>query len=160
MYYLEKKQLQSQLILLSAVFLPFVIITLIAYFITFDKIAIIILSSILVVYTIIVFVLFFLSMKKSNYLKVMDNTLIINYPNINGGNGYLEIISNKIISIDYYKITTPKNWLMLFNYVLPKCVYITYQDANNKFCRDFIGYLDINDIKRISRQLNVKLAVH
>ena len=78
MYYLEKKQLQPQLILLSAVFLPFVIITLIAYFITFDKIAIIILSSILVVYTIIVFVLFFLSMKKSNYLKVMDNTLIIN----------------------------------------------------------------------------------
>lgn len=38
--------------------------------------------------------------------------------------------------------------------------YITYQDANNKFCRDFIWYLDINDIKRISRQLNVKLAVH
>ena len=48
---------------------------------------------------------------------------------------------------------------MLFSYIFPKCVYLTY-NANGEEQIKFIGYLDIEDIKEISKKTNSELKIY
>lgn len=160
MYYLEKKQLQPQLILLSVFFLPIILAIVVTFCINQSKTALIVLSILLFVYVVLIAVLGILSLRKNKYLEVKGDMLSVRYPNINCCKNCLKITNTQIISIGYYKLSSVKNWLMLFNYVLPKSVYIVYMDENDKQCCDFIGYLNINDVRKISKQLNVSLNIH
>ena len=53
------------------------------------------------------------------------------YPNIGSGKGKINIEYDKIIRFEYYKITSIRAWLQLYNYVTPQCVYITYTDDDD-----------------------------
>ena len=48
---------------------------------------------------------------------------------------------------------------MLYCYVFPKCVYLTY-NVNGEEQTKFIGYLDIKDIKEISKITNTDLKIY
>ena len=48
---------------------------------------------------------------------------------------------------------------MLFSYIFPKCVYLTY-NVNGEEQTKFIGYLDIGDIKEISKKTNSELKIY
>ena len=48
---------------------------------------------------------------------------------------------------------------MLYSYVFPKCVYITYKIGEEEQTK-FIGYMDLKDIKQIANDKNIKLIVY
>ena len=112
---------KPMLILLSIILLPITIalcvfcifdFTIGRFFVVFIMFAIYILS---------VCGAYKVSKNKNFYLKTNENGCIeIEYPNIIDGELHLEIMTNAIIKIEYYRISSFKAWCMLFNTVLPQ----------------------------------------
>ena len=75
MYYLEKKQLQPQLILLSVFFLPIILAMVVTFCINQSKTALIVLSILLSVYVVLIAVLGILSLRNNKYLEVKGDML-------------------------------------------------------------------------------------
>ena len=65
------------------------------------------------------------------------------------------IIRNKL---EYYKLSSVLSWLQLINGVFPKCVYIKHNSCGKVECEP-IGYMNISDIKKISKDINIKLVI-
>lgn len=156
---LEKRQLQPQLILLSVIFFPFILALLIASIIKPEKPIIIVLVCLFALYVVLTLVLWLLSMRKDKYLTIGDDETTIRYPNVSNAN-IIKITNSNITRIEYYKLSTIKNWLTLFNFVLPQCVYITYKDENDEERDAFIGYLNVEEVKILSQRLNANLIIH
>ena len=71
----------------------------------------------------------------------------------------LNLQLNQVIKLEYYRINSIRSWLMLFSYIFPKCVYLTYT-VNEKEQTKFIGYLDIKDVKDISKITSSDLIIY
>lgn len=159
MYYLDEKEFQPLLILVSIVLLPCIIATIVIMCVDYDPIALYVFIALILVYVIAVVSIWFLSKRKNNYLSIMDNGMHIEYPNINRCTNKLDISFDQIVKIKYYKITSLVGWLMLYSFVLPKCVYIIYNKDDMEIT-DFIGYMDLKDIKDIANKNGLELEIH
>lgn len=80
------------------------------------------------------------------------------YDSINGKTK-IELQFDEIIQFEYYRMNSIRGWLMLFSYIAPKCVFLTYNVKGNKQTK-FIGYLDIKDVKEISKITNSGLKIY
>lgn len=159
MYYLEQKQFKPAMILFGIPFIPCIIGLIIANIMLF-KIELLIMSLIiLTIYLTIVFILWKLSKRKRYYLLVKDGSVELEFYDFVDGKIKLELEFNQVIKFEYYKINSIRGWLMLFSHILPKCVYLTYNVSGEEQTK-FIGYLDINDIKEISKNTNSELKIY
>lgn len=159
MYYLEQKQFKPAMILFGIPFIPCIIGLIIANILLFKIELLIILLIIIGVYLTIVIILWKLSKRKNHYLLLKDNIIELEFYDSISGNVILKIQFDEIVRFEYYSISSIKGWLMLFSYVLPKCVYLTY-NSNGVEQTKFIGYLDIKDIKEISKKTNSELKIY
>ena len=95
------------------------------------------------------------SRKEDHYLHLLDNRLVIYYPNL-GKASPLSIEISKIVNIEFYKISSIRAWLMLFNYVCPQCAYINYKMGEKEECK-FIGYPDYIRLCELCRDNGIVL---
>ena len=159
MYYLEQKQFKPAMILFVIPFIPCIIGLIIANILLFKIELLIMLSIIIGVNLIIVIILWKLSKRKKHYLLLKDNEIKLEFLDSVKGKIKLEVQFDEIVRFEYYRINSIKGWLMLFSYIFPKCVYLTY-NSNGEEQKKFIGYLDIGDIKEVSIKTNSELKIY
>ena len=159
MYYLEQKLFKPAMILFGIPFIPCIIGLAIANILLFKIKLLVILSIIIGVYLIIVIILWKLSKRKNHYLLLKDHEIELEFYDSINGKVKLEVQFEEIVRFEYYRINSIKGWLMLFSYIFPKCVYLTY-NANGEKQKKFIGYLDIGDIKEIAKKTNSELKIY
>lgn len=159
MYYLEQKQFKPAMILLGIPFVPCIIGLIIANVMLLKIELLIMLFIILGIYLIIVILLWKLSKRKNQYISIKENVMELVFHDFMNGKTKLELQFDEIIKFEYYRINSIRGWLMLFSYIFPKCVYLTY-NVNGEEKTKFIGYLDIKDIKEISKITNSDLKIY
>ena len=159
MYYLEQKQFKPAMILFGIPFIPCIIGLIIANIMLLKIELLIMLFVILGSYLIIVIILWKLSKRKNHYLLIKDNVMELEIYDSIYGKTKLELQFDEIIKFEYYRITSIRGWLMLFSYIFPKCVYLTY-NVNGEEQTKLIGYLDIKDVKEISKITNSDLKIY
>lgn len=159
MYYLDQKQFKPTMILFGIPFVPCIIGLIIANIMLLKIEWLIMLFIILSIYLIIVIISWKLSKRKNYYLLIKDNIMELNFYDSINGKTKLELQFGEVIKFEYYRINSIRSWLMLFSYIFPKCVYLTYT-VNKKEQTKFIGYLDIKDVKDISKITSSDLIIY
>ena len=159
MIYLNSAEFKPFVILISVAILPVIISLLILNLFAFRISLLVILMMIVVGFVVAILVVYNNSKTKKYYLKVHKTHLELKYPNIGNGRNELKVEYENIIRLEYYKITSFRAWLMLYNYVLPKCVYITYTE-NGNVINELIGYMNYDDVKKISENNVIELKVY
>lgn len=159
MYYLDQKQFKPALILFSVFFIPTILSLIVALSFLFEVELLIILFAIVALYLMLILVLWRISVRKTHCLSICEDSITINYPNVNDGKGILKLSITQIKKIDYYKITSLSGWMMLFNYVYPKSVFITYSTSGTEKT-DFVGYMDLHDLQKIANSNQIELIIH
>lgn len=159
MYYLEQKQFKPAMILLGIPFIPCIIGLIIVTIMSFEIELLIMLLIILGIYLIMIIILLKLSKRKKYYLFIEDNVMRLEFCDSINGENKLELQFDEIIQFEYYRMNSIRGWLMLFSYIAPKCVFLTYNVNGNKQTK-FIGYLDIKDVKEISKITNSDLKIY
>ncbi len=159
MYYLDEKQFKPAMILFGIPFIPCIIGLIIVNVLLFEIKLLIMLLIIIGIYLTIVTILWKLSKRKNHYLLLKDNEIELEFFDSIKGKIKLEVQFDEIVRFEYYRINSIKGWLMLFSYIFPKCVYLTY-NSNGEEQKKFIGYLDIGDIKEVSKKTNSELKIY
>ena len=159
MYYLEQKQFKPAMILFGIPFIPCIIGLIIVNIMSFKIELLIMLLIILGIYLTLVIILWKLSIRKKQYLFIEDKVMKLEFYDSINGKTKLELQFDEIIQFEYYRINSIRGWLMLFSYIFPKCVYLTYNVNGDEQTR-FIGYLDIKDVKEISKITNSDLKIY
>lgn len=156
---LSSAQFKPMAILISVAFLPFIIFGSIFALLQRNIGAMIVFMSLSCVYVLCLVICRKCTKSEKNYLMLCERYLEIVYPNIGSGKGKLSIEYDKMIRFEYYKITSIRAWLQLYSYVTPQCAYITYTDDETEKC-ELMGYMDLDDIKKISAEYGVALKVY
>ena len=159
MIYLKQKQFKPAVILLSILFSPAIIVMLITTIAFYKLELLIILLSLVIIYLLLLLFFLKVSYSKKNYLELGRDNMKIVYPNINKGENELDINYSEINSFDYYKITSFKGWLILTSFVLPQCVFITYNNNGNEIT-ELMGHLDYEYIKNLASEKKIKFIEH
>ena len=159
MYYLDQKQFKPEMILFGIFFIPCIIGIVIANILQFKIELLIILSIIIGIYLIVVVIIWKQSKRKKHYLLLKDHEIELEFFDYINGEEKIEIRFEEIVRFEYYRMNSIKGWLMLFVYTFPKCVYLTY-NASGKEQTKFIGYLDIGDMKEISKKTKSELKIY
>ena len=158
MIYLNKGCFKPMLILMSVILLPISIACLFLTIYDFQVKLFVISLVMFFVYFCVILGLYKHSKSRKYYLTLQDNTyILINYPNISNMQT-LELNCNEIIKMEYYKITSVKAWFMIFDYVGPQCVYITYA-KNGKEESRLIGYPKFEEIRALCADLGIDLFI-
>lgn len=96
---------------------------------------------------------------KRYYMLFCPDCLKIKYPNISKTSDEIILEYQNIKQIDFYGMTSIKAWAMLFNYICPNSVFVTYCDFNET--REvFIGYLKPVHIRELKSERNLKVVIH
>ena len=159
MYYLEQKQFKPAMVLFGLLFIPILIGINIANVVFFRVELLIVSLVVLIVYLSIILFFWRLSKRKEHYLLINKNGVEILFHDSIRGKIKVELSFEQIIKIEYYRINSIRSWFMLYSYVFPKCVYITYKIGGEEQTK-FIGYMDLKDIKQIANDKNIKLIVN
>ena len=155
MYYLEQKQLTPALTLLSFLFIPCIIGLTLLNIISFKLGLLILLLIISGIYLTLIFVFLKLCKKQNHYLLIEKDRVEIAFLDFTDGENKIELKFDQILKLEYYRINSIRGWLMLFSYILPKCVYITFI-LEDKVQKKFIGYMDIDDVEKISNTIGIQ----
>jgi len=142
-------------ILASCLFLPLILCCLTLSFINISLQIFLVALFLFLCYVVILFLIYKDSRKEDHYLHLLDNRLVIYYPNL-GKASPLSIEISKIVSIEFYKISSIKAWLLLFNYVCPQCAYINYKMGEKEECK-LIGYPDYIRLCELCRDNGIVL---
>ena len=160
MYYLQQKQFKPAMILHSIVFVPCIVGLLIGNIVSFNMILFITLLVLSAIYAALISFLWKMSKNKGHYLLLKSEGIEITFLDIYEGQAKINLPYDQIKYFDYYRINSLAGWFCLYCGVLPKCVYITYDDINGEEQTKFIGYMDYKDIKKITDTNNIRLKVH
>lgn len=159
MYYLEQKQFKPSMILLGILFVPCIIGLIIANVMLLDFELLIILFIIIVIYLMIIIILWKISRNKNHYILIKDNIMELKFLDSFNGETKFELKFDDIIRFEYFRINSIRGWLMMYTLVYPKSVFLTY-NLNGDEQTKHIGYLDINDVKEISKITNSDLIIY
>lgn len=101
-------------------------------------------------YSLIMFVTYRYSKSKRYFIKIYNDKVKICSPNMSGNEQNITIEHRDIIKLEYFGLLSFNAWLMLFNYVCPQCVFITFLKDGEEHSKH-IGYLNRKDFLQISR---------
>lgn len=85
--------------------------------------------------------------------------LKIKYPNISKTSDEIILEYQNIQQIDFYGIASIKAWVMLFDYICPNSVFVTYRDSS-EITRVFAGYLTPVQIRNLINESDLKIVLH
>ena len=144
-------------IITSAIALPLIVACWIVTFTSFRS-EVLITSLIFVFgYFAAVFGIYKYSKNKKEYICVKDGFIVVNHFGRNQTNN-LKINLHSIVKMEYYKITSLKAWCMLYNYVCPQCVFITYEKDGKELC-ELIGYPDCKKVKEMCNETGIAFYI-
>lgn len=159
MYYLERKQFKPAMMLFGIPMIPCIIGLIISMILQFETKDLICLLVIIGIYLIIAVIFWMLSNRKRYYLSLKDDIMELKFCDVFNGETRLELKFDEIIKFEYYRINSIRGWLMLYSFILPKCVFLTYNE-NGESQTKFIGYLDLKDVKYLSKITNSELKIY
>ncbi len=99
------------------------------------------------------------SKNKKYYLKVLNDSFEISYPNLTNKGEVLTVKFTDIEKIDYYKMISFVSWLAVIQMQCPKALFITYY-TNNRKEEKAIGHAELKDIVKICEEKKIKLIIH
>lgn len=162
MIFLNKKQMLPLLIALSILLLPVILLLLTCFLLHKEMRFFFVLVLFSLLYVVGFVVILKISLSKKEYLIIENDRLDLycnnKYSKKNAG--VWKLYYNKIIRIDYYRITSIKGWFCVFGGVAPKCVFITIENQYGFEEAVFIGYLDLKEVKQIASIANTELVFH
>ena len=94
------------------------------------------------------------SKSKKEHLSLENDALLVKF----GDENVLRVETKNIVKLEYYKISSLKSWFLLFNYVSPQCVYITYKSAE-ECIRVFVGYLKYSSVVKLCDSAKITLVI-
>ncbi len=153
MIYLNKGFFKPALIISSIPLLPLMLaswIMLVAEF-KIDHLAIAIFISLF--YGVIAFFLHRFSRTKKHYMSIDEGSLLIKAPG-----ECLEIQIVDIVKIEYYKISSFRSWLLLFNSIGPQSAFVTYKKDGQEIS-EHIGYPKIEEIRKLCNDYDITLDI-
>ena len=160
MYYLDKKQFLPEIIAVSALLLPVIVALTIAFFLCLETKFLIILCAFVLTYVAIALFLWQNSRREMFFLELTETEARIVYEDLVKGKTELHLSFQDIHTLTYYKITSPKAWLMtLLAYCVPQSVYLKYTDGKET-CERLIGYLDYDAVQEIATITKSNLKVY
>ena len=154
MIFLNAGILKPELVFTSIISFPIIALSLIATFLDFQIKFLVTSLSIVILYSAIVFFIYKASKSKKYYIYLEGDFLIINYINMHCS----KINIGNISKVEYYKMSSVKNWILLHSYVLPQCVFITYQNDGVEVC-DNLGYPQLNEIKKLCTDAGINFVI-
>ena len=165
---LEKGMFKPLYIAVSILFLPSNIALLIILFIDLakgklDMEFLIVTISLILAYIIISVILFKISHKKNRLMKPKIKWFEI-YTYKSGKLEDTRIIEYKEIEyMIYYRMNSVKNWICsFFGGPIPKTARIVYKNLvywNNMKVEEDLGYMELEDIKKIAKERRIKLII-
>jgi len=161
MIYLNTGAFKPLLILLSVAFLPQCLGGLICYFEDYRVEKLIITLFLFLGYFLSVFGCYKYSKSKKDYLIVKENNHIVVVYNDkpNDKNFSYEICLENIVKVEYHKISSLKEWVVLLHcYTLPQSVFVRHLTKGEEDCK-LIGYPDYNEIKALCDELGIAFEV-
>ena len=159
MYNLSEKQFKPCIIFMSILFLPLISSLIVVLILHFTICVLIVFLILLSLYVFLIILFRKLYNKENTNLILYENKMVINYPNVNNCKNSLELNYDDIIKLEYYRLSSIVSWFQLvYNYVLPKCVFITY-DKNYDVRCELMGHMDLKDIKKIANEKGIKLII-
>ena len=159
MYNLSEKQFKPCVIFISLEFIPILVLLIVALILDFSISILIVFLFLLSMYIFLIVLFKKLYVKENSNLILYDNKMVINYPNINNCNNVLEINYDDIIKLEYFRLFSIVSWFQLFySWVLPKCVYITYEENYDVRC-ELMGHMDLKDVKKIAIEKGIELKI-
>ncbi len=161
MIYLNKKQFLPSMILISVMFLPMILALTYLSFSHHVWEPFLIAGILLIIYLSLTLCFFKISKSTKNYLMVKNEGFEICCGNkyCDKDSGIWKVSYQKIEKIDYYRITSLKGWFSLWTGLLPRCVFITIRTLGVED-EVFIGYLDLNQAKKLASIVNTELITH
>lgn len=157
MIYLNKKALKPSVIVLSVVFVPLILITLIWMIAAFHVAALILFFMLSALYGAALYLAYRHARSTKNYLALTEQYIEIVYPEVNFERGLLQLPYEAIVEFTHYKMISWEALKNLVNYgAMPNCVYITYVSYGRQV-KELIGHLDYNEIKEIADACGVPL---
>ncbi len=159
MIYLNKAIVKPLSIFISSIFIPFIILITISCFLI-QEIQVYIVSCCLVLaYILAICLVIKESKNKKYYLKVLNDSFEISYPNLTNKGEVLTVKFTDIEKIDYYKMISFVSWLAVIQMQCPKALFITYY-TNNRKEEKAIGHAELKDIVKICEEKKIKLIIH
>lgn len=157
-FFLQSGFFIPMIILWSVFFVPIILLTLAGTIYERTLPLIIILSVLIILYAFSLFVFYKLSKSKKYYLIAHEDRIIINYPNFSQTDKGKCVMKSDIVKIEYYRLLSIRGLLNLHNYVLPRCVFLTYIENEKEKCK-LIGYLKPKEIKKFCEDNNFMLEI-
>ena len=159
MIYLNSGFFKPMFIILSISLLPLTVacwwLTLASFEIERFIVSLIMLLS----YIAVIILTYRYSKSKKNYIsKETDNVLFIYSLDFFHNTKFLKLDICNIVKIEYYKISSIRGWCMLFNYLFPQCVFITYLSDGKEVCQH-IGYPNFKEISKFCNDLKINFVV-
>ena len=156
MIYLNSGLFKPAVILLSIIILPIAVAGWLLLFDDFRMSVFVVALFLTSIYFLVVWGIYKHSKNKKYWLCVENGFIHFNYPFYKKQSDKIDV--NKIVKVEYYKISSIRAWCMLYNCVCPQCVYITYINDDKEMCRH-IGYPKFNEIKKVCLSIGVDFFV-
>lgn len=156
---LSHAQFKPTVILLSLIFVPLILATLILCLLDnmFDIFMLFVCLT--VSYTLIIIILSKIFKRNKYCLVLYDAYFVATYPNLGKRCGHIQVTYEDIVRLEYYKISSLKSWLLLFNYVVPQSVFITYK-CKNEIITELLGYMEYEEIKKLTAEKGISLKIN
>lgn len=158
MIYLNKGSFVPKVILISIIFAPITIACTLSFLGDFQLPIFMFFLTSLVFYCVGILLAYINSKSKKYAIQEAEGKVIINYPNLYRGSQELVINHDSIVKMEYYRLFSIRSWCMMYNYVLPQCLYLTYICDGKCIC-NHIGYPDYREICNLCRTLDIELTI-
>ncbi len=156
---LSRAQFKPAVILLSVLFVPLMLAAFVLCLLDYTFDIFMLFVCLTVCYTTIIIIMSKV-LKRSKYCLVLfDAYLEATYPNLGKRCGRIQVKYEDIVRLEYYKISSLKSWLLLFNYVVPQSVFITYK-CNNEIITELLGYMQYEEIKKLTAEKGIALKIN
>ncbi|MBR6506517.1 MAG: hypothetical protein IKT37_02805 [Clostridia bacterium] len=156
---LNKAQFTPGVIAISALFIPALISVAVYLFFDFSVDFLVGLLISLCVYLCILLLFWIYSNSQDRMLILKEECLQVINPKVVNGVDCYEVRYTDIISFEHYRITSVKSWLMIFFNVMPRYTSVNFL-VNGETVSKPVGYLRLNDIRKIASDHNIKLIEH
>jgi len=158
MVYLNKGSFVPIVIMISVIFAPITIACTLSFLMDFQLPILTLFLTSFVFYCVSALLAYISSASKRYAIQIIAGKIMINYPNLCRDSRELVLAPDAIVKMEYYKLSSIHAWCMLHNYILPRCVFLTYVCDGKQVCKH-IGYPDYDEICNLCHALDIELTI-
>lgn len=152
--YLSDCAFKPLFLLISLLMLPSIGICLILMMVDFRVELIFPFLFFLIAYSTLIILIFHLSNNKKYFVNITGEQVTIRVPNHKDN---IELSCDNIICMSYYKLSSVRSWFLLYNYVTPQAVYLTYMLKGSEKSI-LLGFSNWDDLCNFCNMTNIRLV--